>query len=160
MTQELIVHLARFPDLRLFSIPASFGQSPQADPHELGRKRGPAYVVQASIRSEDSLVHVRAMLTGADDGEVRWNGTYDRPLSPDHIFAAQEEISSEISARAQRGGGAGDAGTEGGDVARVHARSARPIGSTSQRRRSCRAWSRAAQGGLGTTGAGRAELSR
>jgi TolB-like protein len=42
MTQELIVHLARFPDLRLFSIPASFGQSPQADPHELGRKLGPA----------------------------------------------------------------------------------------------------------------------
>jgi TolB-like protein len=66
MTQELIVHLARFPDLRLFSIPASFGQSSQADPHELGRKLGPAYVVQESIRSEDSLVHVRAMLTAAD----------------------------------------------------------------------------------------------
>ena len=98
MTQELVAQLARFPDLRLFSIPAGFVQIPQDDPRELGRKLGSAYVVQGSIRSEGAFVHVRAMLTDADDGEVLWNGTYDRPLSPDHILEVQEEISSEISA--------------------------------------------------------------
>ncbi len=97
MTQELIAQLARFPDLRLFSVPAGFFESPETDRRDLGRRLGSAYVVQGSIRSENSRVHVRAMLTDADDGEVLWNGTYDRPLSPDHIFAMQEEISSEIS---------------------------------------------------------------
>ena len=53
--------------------------------------------MQGSIQSEDDLVHVRAMLTDAETGEVLWNGTYDRPLSPGDIFTVQEEISSEIA---------------------------------------------------------------
>ena len=78
--------------------PGGLRSDPQDDPRELGRKLGSAYVVQGSIRSEDAFVHVRAMLTDADDGEVLWNGTYDRPLSPDQILEVQQEISSEISA--------------------------------------------------------------
>ena len=97
MTREVIAQLTRFPDVRLFSTPASFAQNPEADPRELGRRLGTAYVVQGSIRSEDYLVHVRVMLTDAETGEVLWNGTYDRPLSPGDIFTVQEEIASEIS---------------------------------------------------------------
>ena len=97
MTQELIGKLSRFPEFRLFSAPASFAQSPGADARELGRTLGTGYVVQGNLRSEDSFVHVRAMLTDAATGEVLWNGTYDRPLSPTNMFAVQEEISAEIS---------------------------------------------------------------
>ena len=97
MTQEVIAQLMRFPDLRLFSTPASFAQNPAADPRELGRRLGTTYVVRGTIRSEHDLVHVRAMLTDADTGEVLWSGAYDRRLSPGDIFTMQEQISTEIS---------------------------------------------------------------
>lgn len=97
MTQELISQLMRFPDLRLFSTPASFAQTPTLDPRELGRRLGTTYVVRGTIRSEDGIVHVRAMLTDADTGEVLWSGAYDRRLLPGDIFTMQEQISTEIS---------------------------------------------------------------
>ena len=98
MTQEVIAQLRRFPDVRLFSTPASFAQDPAADTRELGRKFGIAYVVQGTVQSENDLLHVRAMLSDAETGEVLWNGSYDRPLSPVAVFTVQEQISSEISA--------------------------------------------------------------
>ncbi|HVL20558.1 MAG TPA: tetratricopeptide repeat protein, partial [Amaricoccus sp.] len=97
MTQEVIAQLMRVPAVRLFSAPASFAQDPSADARELGRRLGTSYVVQGTIRSEDALVHVRAMLTDAATGEVLWNGAYDRLLSPGDIFTVQEQIASEIA---------------------------------------------------------------
>ena len=98
MTQEVIAQLMRFPDVRLFSTPGEL----RAEPGRRSRASSaagsaPPTWCRGAIRSEDSLVHVRAMLTDAETGEVLWNGTYDRPLSPGDIFTVQEEISSEIS---------------------------------------------------------------
>ena len=67
ITQAVIAQLMHFPDLRLFSTPASLAEA--ADPRDPGRGPGSTYVVQGTIRSEDDLVHVRVMLTDAATGE-------------------------------------------------------------------------------------------
>jgi TolB-like protein len=97
MTQELITDLMRFPDLRLYSVPASFRQDAKADPVEVGRDLGVAYVVSGNIGSNASVVRVGVQLADAQTGRVLWSETYDRDLTPAALLAVRGELAADIA---------------------------------------------------------------
>ena len=97
VTQELITNLMRFPDFRLFSVPASFRQSASADPVHLGRSLGVSYAVKGGIRSNASAVRVSAQLVDARTSRVIWSETYDRPLTPSDLLKVQGELAASIA---------------------------------------------------------------
>ena len=81
LPQDLITDLMRFAAFRLYSLPASFGQDPNADPRELGRSLEVAYVVKGTVRSSAGAVRVGVRLIDAANGQVLWSASYDRPLT-------------------------------------------------------------------------------
>jgi TolB-like protein len=97
VTQELISDLMRFPDLRLFSGTASFGQSAASDPVDLGRSLGVSYAVKGSVRSSAAAVRVGAQLVDATTGQVIWSETYDRPLTAGDLLEVQGDIAASIA---------------------------------------------------------------
>ena len=99
MTAEVISDLMRFAGFRLYSAPASFRQSANADPADLGRSLDVAYVVKGSVRSAGGLVRVSAALVEANAGRVMWSETYDRPLTPDNLLDVQDDVVGEVASR-------------------------------------------------------------
>jgi len=97
VTQEIITDLMRFSGLRLYSLPASFRQDERADPVDLGRDLGVAYVVKGGVRSTTEVVRVGAQLFDARTGRVLWSETYDRALTPGALLAIQGELAASIA---------------------------------------------------------------
>jgi TolB-like protein len=97
VTQEIITDLMRFSGLRLYSLPASFGQDGGADPVDLGQDLGVAYVVKGGVRSDGGSVRVGAQLFDARTGRVLWSETYDRALTPGAVLAVQSELAASIA---------------------------------------------------------------
>jgi len=84
----------RFDGLRLYSAPASFGQSSAADPVAPGRSLGVSCVVKGSVRSDDATVRVGAQLANAQTGEVIRSETADGALNPVALLAVQAELAA------------------------------------------------------------------
>lgn len=99
LSQQLITDLMRFAGLKLYSVPASFRQSPTADPVDVGRNLSVAYVVKGSLRSVAGAVRLSASLVDSGSGQVLWSETYDRPLTPESVLEVQEDLTARIAAR-------------------------------------------------------------
>ncbi len=97
LTQELINDLMRFPDLRLFSVSASFQQRADADPLELRNQHDIAYVVKGRIRSNGTDLRVSAQLLDAATEQVIWSEAYDKPLTPDNLLMLERELADSIA---------------------------------------------------------------
>lgn len=98
LTQEIIVKLMQFPDLRLFSAQSSFRQDADADPETVARELGAAYVVSGTLLSVPQRVRVAAQLEDGATGEVIWSNSYDQPLTPGDLISVQDSISADIAA--------------------------------------------------------------
>lgn len=95
ITEELISHLAKLPELRVTARTTSFrfkGQNP--DVREVGRALDVATVLQGSVRRNDRVVRISAQLVDAATGYYLWSETYDRELND--VLAIQDEISEAI----------------------------------------------------------------
>ena len=99
LTEELISNLTRFGELRLYSAFASFQEKPGADPVELGKRLDVGYVVKGSVRRDTDQVRLIAHLIKAETGQVLWSQTYDRPLTPENVFAVQEQLAADLASR-------------------------------------------------------------
>ncbi|RYH07794.1 hypothetical protein [Tropicimonas sp. IMCC6043] len=97
VTEELIANLMLFQNFRVYSTTASFRQDAGADPVALGRDLGVSYVVTGIMQSQNGHVHLRARLVDAQSGEVRWSGSYDKPLTPSDLIGAQRDLAVAIS---------------------------------------------------------------
>jgi TolB-like protein len=62
---------------------------------DIGRALGVAYVLDGSVRKAGDRVRVAARLIHADDNDVVWSESYDRPWSD--ILTIQDEIASEVT---------------------------------------------------------------
>jgi TolB-like protein len=97
VTDELISNLMLFKDFRVYSSTANIGLDSGVDPTTLGRDLGVAFVVTGVMQAQNGQVRLRARLVDSQTGEVRWNGSYDQPLNPGDLLAAQHDLAVAIS---------------------------------------------------------------
>ena len=62
----------------------------------VGRELGARYVMEGSLRQAGSTLRVAVQLVDATPGAHLWAETYDRPFSPDEIFALQDDLVPRI----------------------------------------------------------------
>jgi serine/threonine protein kinase/Flp pilus assembly protein TadD len=98
ITESIINSLAQLPQLRVIPRSTVFRyKGQQADPEEIGKKLGVRAVLTGRIlQLGDSLV-VKTELVDVANQTQLWGEQYRRPFTD--IFALQEEISQEISAK-------------------------------------------------------------
>jgi adenylate cyclase len=99
LTEELISNLMRFGELRLYSAYGSFLEQPSADPVELGKRLDVRYVIAGSVRRGPDRVRLIVHLIDARSGEYLWSEIYDRELTPENVFAAQEQLAAGLASQ-------------------------------------------------------------
>lgn len=98
LTQQLMSELVRYSSLRVYSPRASFGETANADPAELGQRLGVSYVVGGSVYTSGADIRLSARLVNARTGQVLWSDTYDRTLTTASLLAIQADIAEGIGA--------------------------------------------------------------
>jgi TolB-like protein len=99
LTEELISNLMRFGELRLYSAYGSFLEQPTADPVELSARLDIGYVIKGSVRRGAGRVRLGAHLIEAQTGQHLWAETYDRALTPENLFAIQEQLAADLASQ-------------------------------------------------------------
>jgi adenylate cyclase len=97
LTEELISNLMNFGELRLYSSYGSFLEQPSADPVELSGRLGVGYVITGAVRRGPERVRLIAHLIEARTGLHLWSETYDRALTPENLFAVQEQLAADLA---------------------------------------------------------------
>jgi TolB-like protein/Tfp pilus assembly protein PilF len=97
LTQDLINALGRFSALTVMSWNSVLPyRSRPAQPQEIGRRFGIAYLVEGSVRRTDDRLRVTAQLVDTAQGRVLWSARFDEPLAD--LFGLQDRITAQIVA--------------------------------------------------------------
>jgi TolB-like protein len=100
IAEEIIARLSRFTALRVLARNSTFQYKGRSvDVRQIGREIGAKYVVEGSVRKAGSKVRVTAQLLDAANGAHIWAETYERDLTPDNLFAVQDEITDQVVTR-------------------------------------------------------------
>jgi len=95
LSEELIDHLARVPDLKVIARTSSFqfkGRS--EDVRTIADRLGVAYLLEGSVRKSGHDLRITAQLIRASDGVHTWSQTYERKLAD--VFKIQDEIADKV----------------------------------------------------------------
>jgi TolB-like protein/class 3 adenylate cyclase/Tfp pilus assembly protein PilF len=112
ITEELIMGLAKFPDLVVLARNSTFAYKDKpTDVRQVGKDLNVRYVLEGSIQRADQNVRITAQLIDATTGHQIWVDSYDREVG--NIFAIRDDVTQSI---------AGTLGSMQGIVARVEAR--------------------------------------
>jgi adenylate cyclase len=96
MSAELINLLARNPGLRVAARTSSFYFEGKAlDIRTIAQKLNVRAVLEGSVSTDGSKIHIDAELVNAADGFQIWSQSYDRPLSD--VLALQSDIANAIA---------------------------------------------------------------
>lgn len=94
--EVVLDRLATVPGLTVVARDSAFSAGAQtADPRELGRRLGAAYLVDGSVQRQGDALRVTARLVSAQDGVQLWSTRYDRRLG--ELFALQDEIAARVA---------------------------------------------------------------
>ncbi len=100
MTTELINSLSRIHSLTVTDRVTSMGyRGKKLDVKEIAAQLGVNYIVEGTIRKQDSLIKVTVALIEVETGKTLWTG--DFPGSMKDIFETQEKVAHEIIAGLQ-----------------------------------------------------------
>ena len=95
--EDIVMGLMRFSHLRVVSRSSARRFSGEAvDIRTVGRELGARYVMEGSLRQAGTTLRVAVQLVDATTGAHLWAETYDRPFSPDAIFALQDDLVPRI----------------------------------------------------------------
>ena len=87
----------RFSHLRVVSRSSAGRFSGEAvDIRTVGSELGARYVMEGSLRRAGTTLRVAVQLVDATTGAHLWAETYDRPFSPEAIFALQDDLVPRI----------------------------------------------------------------
>ena len=96
LAEEIRNQLAQASPLRVVGRTSSSAfKGRNEDLRAIGRALGVAYLLEGSVRREDSALRVTAQLVRAEDGSHLWSKTYARELRD--VFAVQEDISRDVA---------------------------------------------------------------
>ena len=95
LTEELIDHLARMPDVFVPARTSSFYfKDRRVTIDAVARQLRVTHVLEGSIRKSGDHIRITAQLIRADTGYHVWSETYDRPVQ--EIFGAQDDIANAV----------------------------------------------------------------
>ena len=95
VSEELINHLTRIPELRVSARTSSFAfKDKNVNVRTIAMELGVRHVLEGSVRRAGKWIRITAQLVDTDSGFHLWSETYDREL--DDIFAVQDEIAGSI----------------------------------------------------------------
>jgi TolB-like protein/DNA-binding winged helix-turn-helix (wHTH) protein/Tfp pilus assembly protein PilF len=95
LSEELIDHLARMPNLYVPARTSSFYfKDRRVTIDVVARQLRVTHVLEGSIRKSGDHIRITAQLIRADTGYHVWSETYDRPVQ--EIFAAQDDIANAV----------------------------------------------------------------
>lgn len=101
MTEELIDHLSKLPQLRVPSPTSSLYFKGKTLPLDaIAQKLDVAYVLDGSVRESGTVYRVAVRLVRARDGYVIWTASYDRPLGGD-VLGIQKDIAAQVTPSVQ-----------------------------------------------------------
>ena len=89
-TEDLILHLGRFPDILVLSWNAVAPFRENTDPAELREQFNARYVIDGSVRRNGDRLRVTVQLTDARDGLLLWSERYETPEA--ELFDVQDRI--------------------------------------------------------------------
>jgi adenylate cyclase len=96
LSEELIDHLAHYPDLKVIARTSSFAfKGKNEDMRSIATKLGVANLLEGSVRKSRGELRITAQLIRALDGVHLWSEIYDRKLID--IFKVQDEISTTVA---------------------------------------------------------------
>src|SRR5471030_1298409 len=96
LSEELIDHLAHFPDLKVIARTSSFAfKGKNEDMRSIAMKLGVANLLEGSVRKSGGELRITAQLIRAMDVVHLWSEIYDRKLTD--IFKVQDEISTTVA---------------------------------------------------------------
>jgi TolB-like protein len=96
ITEELIDRLNKIPGLRVPAPTSSFYfKNKQVPLAEIARTLRVAYVLDGSVRKSGARVRVAARLIRADNADVVWSETYERPWAD--ILIVQDDIAGAVT---------------------------------------------------------------
>src|SRR5438132_316197 len=96
LSEELIDHLSRSPNLRVIARTSSFYfKGKQVTIHEIADALHVSHVLEGSVRKAGRELRITAQLIRASDGSHLWSKTFDRNFSD--IFKVQEEIAATVA---------------------------------------------------------------
>ena len=97
IAEQITMSLARVPGLRVAACTSSFSfRAKDLDLREIGTKLGVATVLEGSVSTSPSALHVSARLCKVADGLVAWSGSYDGRMAD--AVAIPDQIAGSIAA--------------------------------------------------------------
>jgi len=100
LTEEIINSLAGIRDLQVISRASSFElRDPDLSAAEVARILGVEYLVEGSVRRDESTVRITARLVRAATDTRLWSDTFDQALRATEILRVQETIAHQIADR-------------------------------------------------------------
>ena len=99
LSEEIVTGLSRFSYLRVIarSTTARFTQT-GSDARMAGQELGARYVIEGSLRLAGSRLRLAVQLIDAISGAHLWAENYERPFTPDALFALQDDLAARIVA--------------------------------------------------------------
>ncbi len=95
VSEELLVLLARVPELRVIGRTSSFQfKGQQEDLRLIGERLGVTHLLDGSVRKYGDTVRVTAQLVDTRDGASLWSDRFDSRI--ENILALQDEISAAV----------------------------------------------------------------
>jgi adenylate cyclase len=99
ITEEIITGLARFKNARVLARNSTFKYKGHAvDVRQVASELGADLILEGSVRRAADRIRITAQLLDGKDGGHIWAETYERELTPNNIFAIQDEITQAITA--------------------------------------------------------------
>ena len=99
ITEEIITGLTRFKNARVLARNSTFKYKGRAvDVRQVASELGADFILEGSVRRVGDKIRITAQLLDGKDGNHIWAETYERELTPNNIFAIQDEITQAITA--------------------------------------------------------------
>jgi len=99
ITEEIITGLTRFKNARVLARDSTFHYKGRAiDARQVASELGADFILEGSVRRVADRIRITAQLLEGKDGGHIWAETYERELTPNNIFAIQDEITQAITA--------------------------------------------------------------
>jgi TolB-like protein len=98
MHEEVLVNLARVPDLRVIARSSVQHYKDVTTPvSQIASELGVEYILEGAVRMSDDRVRITVQLINARTDEHLWAESFDREMTAESLFSIQQEIAAKVA---------------------------------------------------------------